>query len=161
MSVTHVEKDLEACTMTMTVLVDAPVERVWQVWADPRLLEKWWGPPSYPATFVEYDLTPGRRMRYFMTSPEGEQFHGWWRILAVDAPQSLELEDGFADNAGNPNPDLPVTVMRMTLEADGEGTRMVLRSQFASRAGMEQIIEMGVEEGMTHAVNQIDALVST
>jgi uncharacterized protein YndB with AHSA1/START domain len=161
MTVTNVSKDLDALTMTMTAEFAAPVERVWQVWENPRLLERWWGPPTHPATMVDHDLTPGGRVHYFMTSPEGDKFHGWWRIIAVDPPNGLELEDGFADDTGAPNLDLPVTVMRMRLEAVGDGTtRMVVDSKFGSREAMEQVIAMGVEEGMTLAVGQIDAILA-
>ncbi|MFA5883610.1 MAG: SRPBCC domain-containing protein [Acidimicrobiia bacterium] len=161
MSVINVSKDLDALTMTMTAEFAAPVERVWQVWENPRLLERWWGPPTHPATMVEHDLTAGGRVRYFMTSPEGDKYHGWWRILAVDPPTGLELEDGFADDAGNPIPDMPVTVMRMRLsEQPGGITRMTVDSQYATRDGMEKVIAMGVEEGMTQAVGQIDGLLA-
>ena len=161
MTVTNVQKDLDALTLTITSEFAAPVEKVWQVWENPRLLERWWGPPTYPATMVEHDLTPGGRVHYFMTSPEGEQYHGWWRVLSVDAPRRLEIEDGFADDTGAPNPDLPVSVMRMTLdEQPGGGTRMVIESTHASRADLEQVLEMGAEEGMALALGQIDAVLT-
>ncbi len=48
MTVTSVRKDPEALTMTFTAELDATVERVWQVWADPRQLERWWGPATRP-----------------------------------------------------------------------------------------------------------------
>ena len=48
MSVTSVTKDTEALTMSITARFDAAVERVWQVWADPRRLERWWGPAHLP-----------------------------------------------------------------------------------------------------------------
>jgi uncharacterized protein YndB with AHSA1/START domain len=160
MSVTNVEKDFDSLTMSMTAVFAAPVERVWQVWADPRQLERWWGPPTYPATFVAHDLTPGGRMHYFMTSPEGEQYHGCWEVLAVDAPHSLEVQDAFADDSGKPLADMPLMRMRIVLRAQGDGTRMESVSTYESREAMEKVIEMGVEEGMTGAVNQIDALVA-
>ena len=72
MTVTNVHKDPDALTMAITVELDATVERAWQLWADPRQLERWWGPPGYPATFVDHDLVGGGRVTYFMTSPEGE-----------------------------------------------------------------------------------------
>ena len=71
MTVTDVRKDPDALTLTITSVFDAAVDRVWQLWADPRRLERWWGPPTYPATFVDHDLTPGGRVTYFMTGPEG------------------------------------------------------------------------------------------
>jgi hypothetical protein len=43
-----------------------------------------------------------------MTGPDGDKHHGWWRVHTVDAPRSLEFEDGFADDAGSPNPDMPI-----------------------------------------------------
>ncbi len=162
MSVTSVHKDPAALTMTITAEYAAPVDRVWQLWADPRKLERWWGPPTYPATFVDHDLTPGGHVSYFMTGPEGDKPRGWWRILSVDAPNRLEFEDGFADDSGQPNPDMPTMVMRVTLDEPGAGaTRMVIETTFPSKESMEQLITMGMEEGMSAAVAQIDALLSS
>lgn len=161
MPVTDVDKDAKALTLTITAELAASVERAWQVWADPRQLERWWGPPTHPATFVEHDLAPGGRMTYFMTSPEGERYHGWWEVLAVEEPWSLEFEDGFADEAGNPNPELPTARARVTLSEVGGGrTRMVVASRFTSAEAMEQLLAMGVVEGMTAAMGQIDDLLA-
>lgn len=69
MTVINVEKDAAKATMIVTSEFDAPVDHVWQLWADPRLLERWWGPPTYPATVTEHNLTPGGKVKYFMTGP--------------------------------------------------------------------------------------------
>jgi uncharacterized protein YndB with AHSA1/START domain len=160
MSVTNVEQDPKALTMTITSEFDAPVARVWQVWEDPRQLERWWGPPTYPATVEEHDLTPGGNVTYFMTGPEGDQPHGWWRVLAVDAPSRLEFEDGFGEHPDTPDPDMPVMTIRVSLteQPDG-GTRMAIETSFPSLEVMEQIISMGMQEGMTLAIGQIDELI--
>jgi len=159
MSVTSVDKDPEALTMTITAEYAAPIERVWDLWADPRKLERWWGPPTYPATFVDHDLTPGGHVAYFMTGPEGDKPHGWWRVLSVEAPHRLEFEDGFADDAGDPNPDMPTMTIRVALDEQAGGTtRMTIETTFPSKESMEQLISMGMEEGMTAAVGQIDGL---
>ena len=159
MSVTSVQKDPEALTMTIVSEFDSPVATVWQMWADPRRLERWWGPPTYPATMVDHDLTPGGRIHYFMTGPEGDRHHGWWEVTAVDAPNSLAYIDGFADDSGEPNPDMPTTNIAVTLdEKSGGGTRMAILTTFPSLETMEQMVEMGMEEGMREAVGQIDAL---
>ncbi|MCU1375760.1 MAG: Activator of Hsp90 ATPase 1 family protein [Actinomycetia bacterium] len=162
MSVTNVHKDPEALTMTITAEFSAPVGRVWQLWADPRQLEQWWGPPTYPATVVDHDLEPGGMIKYFMTGPEGDRSRGWWRVLAVDPPNRLEFEDGFADDAGNPNPDMPTMNIRVTLDEQSDGgTRMAIETTFPSVETMEQMVTMGMEEGMTSAVSQIDDLLGT
>ena len=77
--------------MSIAAAFDAPVEQVWDVWADARKLERWWGPPTYPETVVDHELTPGGRVSYFMTGPEGDRHRGWWQVLAVEAPHRLEF----------------------------------------------------------------------
>ena len=88
---------------------------MWELWADPRKLERWWGPPTYPATVKEHDLTPGGTVSYFMTGPEGDTHHGYWAITSANAPKSLEFIDGFADDDGTPNAELPTTSMAVEL----------------------------------------------
>lgn len=161
MTVIAMHKDHEAKTMTITAEFDQPIERVWQLWADPRKLERWWGPPTYPATVVDHDLTPGGRVRYYMTGPEGEKSQGWWRVLAAKAPKHLEFEDGFAGDDGEPNPDMPTTITRVALdERDGGGTRMSLVTTFPSAKAMDQMIEMGMEEGIIGAMAQMDDILT-
>ena len=159
MPVTSVDKNPDTLTMTVTAEYDAPVDRVWQVWADPRRLERWWGPPTYPATVVDHDLTPGGGVRYFMTGPQGDKHGGWWRVLAVDPPHRLEFEDGFSDGAGNPDANMPTTTALVTLQEQADGrTRMQITSTFPSVEAMQQMLSMGLEEGITAAIGQIDEL---
>ena len=107
MPVTDVQRDPDTRTLTIIADFAAPVERVWQVYADPRQLEKVWGPPTYPATVVDHDLRPGGRVTYFMTGPEGDKHAGYWDVTAVDEPRSFSFDDGFADLDFNPNPAMP------------------------------------------------------
>jgi uncharacterized protein YndB with AHSA1/START domain len=93
MTVTAVDRDPVALTLTIVSEFAARVERVWQVWADPRQLERWWGPPNYPATVVDHDLTEGGRVSYYMTGPDGEKLHGRWRIISIDSPRSNPLRN--------------------------------------------------------------------
>jgi uncharacterized protein YndB with AHSA1/START domain len=140
MALTDVRKDPTALTMTVASEWDAPIERVWQLWADPRKLERWWGPPTYPATVVEHDLRPGGKVTYFMTGPEGARHHGWWKVVAVEEPHRLELEDGFADAKGNPDDAMPTTQFTVTFaELPGGSTRMTIDTRFPSRPAMGQI----------------------
>ena len=104
MPVTDITKDIENRTLAITAEFAAPVERVWALYADPRQLEKVWGPPEYPATFVDHDLRPGGRSTYYMTSPEGERFAGYWDITEVEAPRRLAFRDGFAHADLNAQP---------------------------------------------------------
>jgi uncharacterized protein YndB with AHSA1/START domain/pimeloyl-ACP methyl ester carboxylesterase len=161
MTVTAVRKDPQALTMTIDAEFDAPPERVWQLWSDPRQLERWWGPPTYPATFTSHDLAPGGHVQYHMTGPEGDQPHGYWDIVEVDPPRSLVFRDGFANDDGSPNTEFPLTTARVTIEELGGGrTRMSIQSLFPSTEAMEQVLALGAEEGLKQAVGQIDAILA-
>lgn len=159
MSVTDVRKDFAANKMTITAEFNAGIERVWQLWADPRQLERWWGPPTWPATVVDHNLSPGGRVSYYMTGPKGERSHGWWRVITVEAPNRLEFEDGFADEDGRPNDDLPTATATVTITESMPGTtRMVIEMRFLSKEAMERILDMGMEAGIRSAIGQIDDL---
>lgn len=161
MTVTAVQKSTQNLTLTITAEFDASAERVWQLWADPRQLERWWGPPTYPATFTRHDLAPGSRVEYHMTGPEGDQPKGYWDIVEADSPRRLVFRDGFANDDGTPNDELPRSEGRVTIEEIGEGrTRMSIESRFSSVEAMEQVLAMGMEEGMVQAVGQIDAILA-
>ena len=160
MSVTSVDKDFETLTLTMVADLDASIERVWLLWADPRQLERWWGPPSHPATVETHDLTPGGDVTYFMTGSDGEKHRGWWRVTSVKPPTSLEFTDGFADQDGTPVNDMPTTRVQVQLTERDGGTRMELRSVFDSQEEMERLIGMGMTEGLQLAVAQMDALLA-
>ncbi len=160
MTVKDVTKDPATLTLVVTAAFSAPVERVWQLWADPRQLERWWGPPTYPATVVDHELVPGGSVSYFMTGPEGEKYHGWWRVLAVDAPHRLELEDGFADDSGVPNPDMPSVTMRVVLSGEGGVTQVVATTTFPSLEAMQQLENMGMEEGLRASMAQMDEVLA-
>jgi uncharacterized protein YndB with AHSA1/START domain len=161
MTVTAVRKDPHTLTMTVEAEFTASAERVWQLWADPRQLERWWGPPTYPATFTKHDLAPGSRVEYHMTGPTGDQPRGFWEVVEADAPHRLVVRDGFANADGTPNTDLPLGLVRVHIEELGHGrTRMSIENVFPSAEAMEQVLGMGMEEGMTQAVGQIDAIIA-
>lgn len=161
MTVTAVHKDTDSLSMTVEAEFEASPQRVWRLWADPSQLERWWGPPTYPATFTAHDLTPGGRVEYHMTGPEGDQPHGYWEVVEVDEPHRLVFQDGFADENGTPIDDMPVSTATVTIEAVGESrTRMSIASVFPDVQSLEQVLAMGMEEGLTQAIGQIDGILA-
>lgn len=161
MPVTDVTHDLDALTLTIVAEFAAPVQRIWEVYADPRQLERVWGPPTCPATFVDHDLTPGGRMNYCMTMPDGTRHYGYWEVVEVDEPYGFTYDDGFAlDDTFAKNPDMPVNRTVQTHQEIEGGTRVTYVGTYASAEALQQVLSMGVVEGATSAVNQIDELVA-
>jgi uncharacterized protein YndB with AHSA1/START domain len=160
MSVIRVEKDFDNLSLILVAEFDAPIERVWQLWADPRQLERWWGPPTHPATVEKHHLVAGGEITYLMTGPGGETSRGWWRVTSVDAPGSLAFTDGFANEDGTPNAEMPATAVQMRLTEHNGGTRMELRFSFDSNEQMELLERRGTLDVIPQSVGQIDALLA-
>ncbi|KJL37150.1 SRPBCC family protein [Microbacterium azadirachtae] len=158
MPVTDVTTDPENLTLTILADFAAPVERVWTAYSDPRQLERFWGPPGWPATFTAFDHTVGGIAQYRLDGPRGEKSSGRWEFTRIEAPTLFEVLDSFVDNAGEPIAEFPA--MRMTLEFSptAEGTRMVGTSHFESAEALEQVVAMGVIEGTKMAMSQLDTV---
>lgn len=161
MSITRIDKDFEAGAMVIVTEYPAPAERVWELWANPRLLERWWGPPSHPATVTDHDLSPGGLVRYYMTGPDGEQYHGGWRVVSTKPPHRLEFQDYFADTDGSEDTDLPVSTTIVTISQQDDGSsEMTIDSRYPTPRALEQVLELGMEEGIQAALSQTDALLT-
>jgi uncharacterized protein YndB with AHSA1/START domain len=160
MTVTRVDSDPDRLTLTLVADFDAAIDRVWDLLADPRKLERWWGPPDCPATVEQHDLTPGGAVTYSMSLPDGGTSRGWWRVESVDPPRSLAFTDGWAGDDGTPAADLPTSAVRIAFSERDGGTRMEMRSTFSSKEHMEQVVRMGGVEGLQLAVGQMDALLA-
>jgi uncharacterized protein YndB with AHSA1/START domain len=150
----------EDLTMTLVADFEAAPERVWNVWENPRQLERWWGPPTYPATFTRHDFVPGGESRYYMTGPTGDKPHGWWRIEALEQPARIEFLNGLAGDDGEPMQGVPPSGGVVTFEPVASGTRMTVLTQFTDTEQMEKMLGMGMQEGMAQAIGQIDALLT-
>lgn len=156
MPITSVTQDPEALTLTVVADFAVPVRRLWDAYADPRQIERFWGPPGWPATFTRHDVAVGGRSNYAMTGPDGERSGGYWEFLAVEEGKSFEVLDGFADDEGNPNTELPTMRMEFTFEPTDAGSRMTTTTHFASLDELEKLVAMGMVEGMRAAMAQID-----
>jgi uncharacterized protein YndB with AHSA1/START domain len=158
MPVTSVESDTEA--LTMTLVADFPVgpERLWAVFTDPRQLERFWGPPGWPASFTSFSFERGGRARYQMTSTGGEIARGSWEFLDIDAPRGFEVVDSFVDESGDALPGMPAMRMTFAFDETESGSRLTNITYFDSLDGLEQVLAMGAAEGATLAMNQLDAV---
>jgi uncharacterized protein YndB with AHSA1/START domain len=81
-------------------------------------------------------------------------------VTSVDPPRSLEFTDGFANQDGTPNADMPSTAVQMRLTEQDGGARMELRFIFDSNEHMEQLERWGAFEVFPQSVGQMDALLA-
>ncbi|MDP4334325.1 SRPBCC family protein [Curtobacterium sp. A7_M15] len=160
MPTTSVHTDPEELTLTLVAEFPVPVERLWAAFADPRQLERFWGPPGFPATFTSFDLRPGGLAHYRMTSPENERFHAVWQVTEVDEPRRIAFRDLFSDPEGEVDESLPASETVLSFEAIDTGSRVTVLTSFASSADLETLLEMGMREGYTQAFGQLDRVLA-
>ena len=104
MTLITTSRNVEELSLTLVAEFDAAPDRVWDVWEDPRKLERWYGPEPYPATFTRFEFEPGGQCRYTMTGPADMKIHGWWRFDSIDAPRRIEFAVGPSADDGEPVP---------------------------------------------------------
>jgi uncharacterized protein YndB with AHSA1/START domain len=159
-TITSVHTDYDSLAVTLIADFDNPIDQVWELWSDPRKLERWWGPPGYPATVEKHALAPGGEVIYSMIGPEGEEHRGMWLVTSVDPPTSLRFTDAFADSDGTPLEDSPVSEIRVRLLEHEGGTRMEIRMTFETREDMDRIVDMGTVEGLKQGVVQMEGVLA-
>ncbi len=160
MPITSVTSDPKALTLSVVADYPVSVERLWDAYADPRQLERFWGPETWPAKFSRHDMAVGGESHYWMTGPNGEQSRGWWRFLAVERYRLIEVEDGFANEDGSRNEKMPSMRMRFAFEKTATGSRFTSVTQFPSIEAMEELVKMGMVEGLQSAMGQLDAVLA-
>jgi uncharacterized protein YndB with AHSA1/START domain len=156
MPIQSITSDPETLTLTVMGEYAVPVQRLWEVWSNPRQLERFWGPPQWPATFTKHELKVGGEAHYFMTGPQGEKAEGYWRFEVVEQYRRMVVVDGFSNNDGTPNEQMPKMRMEFKFESTAQGSRFVSVTTFPSLKAMEQLAAMGMVEGSRAALGQID-----
>jgi len=111
--------------LVITRRFDAPRQRVFEAWTDPRHAKSWWGPRDYPLTYLEMDARPGGAWRARLTSTQdGEELWQHGVIREIHAPDRLVFTFAWDKEEGATDRETLVTV---TLEEEGDGTLMTFR----------------------------------
>jgi len=160
-----VTKDLENNTLIIEREFDAPKENVWRAYADREWFEKWWGPEGWETTAKEFDFAPGGRILYDMKCVDENQ-GAWfnqssWGLMvidSVDTPNSFSYTDYFSDENGAINQEMPsLKITNEFIEENGK-TKLVSRSIADSAEQIEQLIKMGMVDGITSQMHKLDQL---
>jgi uncharacterized protein YndB with AHSA1/START domain len=147
-------------TMTVERSFDAPRERVWAAWTQSELLEKWWAPLPWKARTRSFDFTEGGHWHYYMEGPKGERHWCLVRYRTIETLKRFAGFDGFCDEEGTPNPDMPAMDWNNAFGGDGKRTDVRVTITFVSAEDMKRIVEMGFREGFTMGLDQLDAMLT-
>jgi uncharacterized protein YndB with AHSA1/START domain len=147
----------EGRTLTLTRIIDAPPEKVFQAWTDPELMKQWFAPLPWTTPFIETDVRAGGSSMVVMRGPDGTEFPNPGVYLDVVKNKRLVFTDAFT-KAWEPS-EKPFMVGTLTFEDQGGKTKYTATLQHWTIADREAHEKMGFHEGWTICTEQLAALV--
>ncbi len=151
-------KDLEKKKIFVTRDFDAPIQRVWEAWTRPEILDQWWAPKPWKAVTTQMDFRSGGQWLHYMEGPDGTRHYCRADYNSVVAGKSYEGKDSFCDEDGNPIDTAPSMHWNAMFSETGNGTRVDVELSFASVEDLEKIVEMGFQEGFAAAHANLDEI---
>ena len=157
----HPGVDVEGKVLTFTRTFNYPREVVWSAFTESDHLRRWWGPEPWGVSDSIMDFRPGGSWKYAMQGPDGSKSWGVMLYKAIDPPHSLTYEDAFADAEGNVNEGLPVATGIWRFVDNGNGSTTVsMETTYADEESLQQVVGMGMLEGMAIGLKQLEALLA-
>jgi uncharacterized protein YndB with AHSA1/START domain len=158
MNKTSIQRDLDNATLTITRRFDAVRSRVWRAYTEAGLLDQWWAPRPWKTETVTMDFRVGGHWHYAMNGPDGEQHFGRMDFLEIEPEGLYVAVDVFADASGAANPDLPTQTFTTSFIDEGATTQVIVVVDYESVEDLQRVIEMGIEQGVTMAQDQLEEL---
>jgi uncharacterized glyoxalase superfamily protein PhnB/uncharacterized protein YndB with AHSA1/START domain len=134
----------------------AGLDLIWDAWTKPELLDQWWAPEPYKTVTKVMDFREGGHWLFYMLSPTDEKF--WSRVdfQKIEVKISYSGMDGFCDERGTLNPELPRSKWTNVFREDTGTTTVNITIQYEKLEDLEQIIAMGFKEGLTMTLANLD-----
>ena len=137
---------------------DGPNQLVWDGWTTADLLDQWWGPQPWHVETKTLDFTINGIWHYAMVGPEGEKHWNLSQFIAIEEGQSFMYKDGFCDEHGIINQDMPQGTWLLSF-SEAENTTLVdCKISMGTSEELQTILDMGFQEGISMCLKQLDAL---
>ncbi len=142
--------------LVISRLVRAPRAKLWQAWADPKLLKEWWCPKPWTTEVREFDMRPGGAFYTFMRGPDGGTSDNPGAFLEV-VPQTRIAFTSMLTGGWRPNtPWLPFTAV-ITMGDEASGTRYIATVMHPDQATRDKHDQMGFHDGWGTCITQLEA----
>lgn len=139
--------------LVLTRVFDAPLERMWKAWTDPRQLAQWWGPAGFTNPVCDIDVRAGGAIRIDMRAPDGTVYPMTGVFREVVAPSRLVFSAGALDAKGDPLFEVLNTVTFADL---GGRTKLTVHARVLSKtAGAERHLS-GMEQGWSQSLIRLE-----
>ena len=131
-------------------------DTVWAMWTQAEHLRNWWGPKGFTTPVCEVDFRPGGSWFYCLQDPDGQRYCGKMVYAEIDAPRRFTAVDVFTDEEGNQAEGMPEGHVVLEFAASDGETIMTNISRYSTQESRDQVIEMGVEAGLSQTLDRLD-----
>jgi uncharacterized protein YndB with AHSA1/START domain len=150
-------------TYVMERVFDAPRELVFEAYSTAEHLKNWWGPKGWTLPFCEVDFRPGGTWLYCMKGPvgseDGEMMESWGKAVyqEIIEPERIVYKDTFVDSDGSRVEGTPEMLITVEFVEEKGKTRLISKTLFESAEQLQQVLEMGMEQGFSETLDRLEA----
>ncbi len=146
--------------LVLTRLIDAPREKLWRCWTEPKLMVQWFTPPPWKTVHAETDVRAGGASYILMKGPEGQEIPNRGVYLEVIRNEKLVFTDAYTE-AWKPSQKPFFTGVLTFEDAGGGKTRYTARALHWTAEDCAAHEKMGFHQGWGIATDQMAALART
>ncbi len=138
---------------------DAPRDIVFNAFSECELLQKWWGPRTWPVRYCSIDFQNGGEWHYCLQGPEHED-ESWAKAIFTEIrrPEYIAFEDYFSDKDGNINRAMPSSLNHYHFSEDSGKTILNCETVYASEEDVQKVLGLGTIDGLAETFDRLDEL---
>ena len=141
-------------------IFDAPREKVYRAWTEPKLLKQWFAPKPWTTPGAALDVRPGGASMIVMRDPDGRDYPNPGIYLDVVENEKLVFTDAFTA-AWEPS-EKPFMTAIITFDDLGDGkTRYTARVRHWTVEDRDEHEKMGFNAGWGQCADQLAELLKT
>jgi uncharacterized protein YndB with AHSA1/START domain len=153
--------DKKANTITVRREFAARRQLVWDCYTRRELLDQWFAPKPLTTRTKSMDFREGGHWHYAMIMPDGTEYWSRQDYGTIRPIEYFTARDGFTDETGEVNPDLPQAQWEISFTELAGHTLVQTIVTYPSLTDLEKVIEMGIEPGLTSTLERLDELLPT
>ena len=150
-------------SLTVERQFKATQDTVWGAFSSSDMLDRWFSPRGWECTTKEFNFEDGGTWVYSFrcVDPEQKDFYGMEMpgMLTYDSinpKDSFGYTDTFLNDKGEVDESMPSSHTELTLTTNDDGTLMSFITTYASPEALDQVIEMGMKDGLNESFDKLE-----
>ena len=153
--------DKAARAITVVREFDGTRQLVWDCHTKRELLDQWFAPKPLTTQTKHMDFRAGGYWHYAMITPDGQKYWNRLDYKTIDPIDGYTAQDGFCDESGTVNPDMPGSLWDVVFADAGTRTLVTIVVCYASSDALQAAVDMGLKDGMASTLERLDELLLT